>query len=295
MKLPTEFEHFRADFGDQRLHWVEQGAAVDGSVLLLHGWPGFWWEYSRVLAALPPSWLALVPDLRGCGESAKPDVADLAAYRLERVVDDLLALIDRRGRGPLWLVGHDWGSMLVHKLLRRRPEAFAGAVLGNPIVPGFARYFMALEHQPESWYAHFHQLPMAADLVASSRRATEVYLEHFLSHWAGSASAFSPAERAVMVDNMRRPGNLASGFAWYRANLSLAGPPPWREVDQVRSDLPVEVLWGMADPVIPAAARELVASCYSHFRLTELTDVGHFVPWEAPSEVVAALRRLAGC
>jgi len=92
-----------------RLHWVEQGEGPP--VVLLHGFPEFWYSWRHQLPALAAAgFRAVAPDLRGYGLSEKP--RGVGAYRIETLVADVAALVRHLGEGPAHIVGHDWGGVL---------------------------------------------------------------------------------------------------------------------------------------------------------------------------------------
>src|SRR5450631_2352641 len=101
--------------GDLDMHLVEEGRSDGPLVVLLHGFPEFWYSWRHQLPALAAAGFRTVaPDLRGYGLSAKP--RGIGAYRIEALLDDLADLIARLGEGKkgvrAHIVGHDWGGVL---------------------------------------------------------------------------------------------------------------------------------------------------------------------------------------
>src|SRR5258705_13986661 len=103
----TELREGYADVGDVKLHYVETGEGP--LVVLLHGFPEFWYGWRRQIAPLAASGLRVVaPDQRGYNLSDKP--AGIAAYCLDTLAGDVLGLADALGREQVAVVGHDWGG-----------------------------------------------------------------------------------------------------------------------------------------------------------------------------------------
>ena len=112
-------------------HWVE-GAGVqlhvraagpaDGPlVVLLHGFPEFWYGWRHQIPALADAgYRVLVPDQRGYNRSDAP--SSIAAYDLAPLMADVRALIDAAGRKQAHVVGHDWGAMVAWTLALTHPE-----------------------------------------------------------------------------------------------------------------------------------------------------------------------------
>ena len=91
LRKPEDFTHFNATVRGINTHYVREGSGAP--VLLLHGWPGFWWEWHKVIGPLAENYDVIVPDLRGYGDSEKPDLNDISQYSLEQGIDDINALM----------------------------------------------------------------------------------------------------------------------------------------------------------------------------------------------------------
>src|SRR4051794_7604205 len=110
-------EHGWADVGGVRLHYVQAGRGP--LVVLLHGFPEFWYAWRHQLPALSAAgFRALAPDLRGYNESAKPPGVE--AYRVERLAADVAGLIAHAGAAQAHVVGHDWGGLVAWWLAMHR-------------------------------------------------------------------------------------------------------------------------------------------------------------------------------
>jgi pimeloyl-ACP methyl ester carboxylesterase len=268
-----------------RMHVVTAGAGPP--VVLLHGWPGFWFDYRNVIRLLAPSHYIVAPDFFGFGESEVlgGDPAEFADE--EWFARDLIELLDALGIERPVIAGHDIGSAVAAAVARAAPDRVRGLVLMNPTHPFIGAKRHVPELQREAWYQHFHQLPLAEALLDGNRRALERYLGHFYTHWAGEART-GQLELATIVDAYARPGAFAASLAWYRA----------RAVRRPRLDRPAPVgvptiaLWGDRDPMRPLEHREGFELAFPLSESRVLTGVGHFVPSEAPGAVAAAVREL---
>ena len=107
----TVLRHGRFSTGTATLHVVEAGPADGPAVILLHGFPEFWWGWRAQIAPLAAAgFRVVVPDQRGYGESDKPEGID--AYRGSRLAGDVVGLADALGIDRFHLVGHDWGGVV---------------------------------------------------------------------------------------------------------------------------------------------------------------------------------------
>ena len=115
----TELREGYAEVGDVRLHYVEAG---DGPlIVLLHGFPEFWYGWRRQIAPLAAAGFRVVaPDLRGYNLSSKPD--GVAAYSADELAADIRGLIQERGAESALVVGHDWGGTAAWTLAMNHPE-----------------------------------------------------------------------------------------------------------------------------------------------------------------------------
>jgi epoxide hydrolase 4 len=288
IRRPEQFTHFEAELPGIRIHYVREGSGP--TLLLMHGWPGFWWEWHKCIGELAQSFDVIVPDLRGYGDSEKPDLNDLQKFHLDVVTDDQANLLKHLDIERAYVVGHDYSALVMHKFVRKyRPLAIRGLTI-DPIVPGFENQYLSPGHFPESWYSQFHQLDMAVDLVSSSREACETYFKHFLSHWSYDKNAFTGEELEIYTDNYMKPGNIHGGFNYYRANLSITSQP-WTGLDRTISDLPMTFLQGMGDTVVPSVWTNLVAGWYNNYTIEYVPDGGHFLMVEKSELVVDRIRK----
>ncbi|MDT7604601.1 MAG: epoxide hydrolase 4, partial [Acidobacteriota bacterium] len=176
--------HGYAQVGDVRLHYAECGEAGRPLVVLLHGFPEFWYSWRHQLTALGEQFHTVAPDLRGYNLSDKPErVAD---YRLSRLVDDVTGLIRHLGARRAAVVGHDWGAGVAWAVASTHPEYVSRLAILQ--VPPFRAWIdnFSLRQLARSWYMLFFQLPylperwigkdnfaqLACMFKATSRRGT---------------------------------------------------------------------------------------------------------------------------
>lgn len=281
-----------AGSGGIRLHYVRQGTG--SPVLLLHGWPGFWYDWRRVIPALARKADIVAPDFRGFGDSDKPALDPIQAYAPEILAADTLALMDGLGLDHVVITAHDIGATVAQVLSRRAPERIQALVLLNPPYPGIGKRRYEPTAQREFWYQHFHNLPWADRLVGHDRETVSLYLAHFYDHWTGKKDAIRPAEFEAIVDTYSRPGAFQASIAYYRARAASRAREASVDPGQVRVELPTSVLWGEADPVIPISWSDRLTEFFTDLSFQELPGIGHFVPVEAPDQVADAVVRRLG-
>ncbi len=261
-------------------------------LLLLHGWPEFWLTWEPVMARLADRFTLYAPDLRGFGDSDKPE----GLFGPDQQAADMLALMDALGLKQAGIVGHDVGGALMQPLARQAPGRISGLFFFDFVYPGIGARMAEPERLNNIWYQSFHQMEMAAQLIGASRENCGLYIGHFLKAWSHRKHAFDDV-RDTFTDNFMKPGNLAGGFAHYRAAHAgrvrmmkgeASAPAP--------IDLPTCVRWAEHDPLFPYAWTDRLGETFTNLDLAMFRDVGHFAhredPDRAASEIAAFFERI---
>ena len=273
MKLEDDLEHLRVPTRGTNLHVVAKGPEDGPLVVLLHGFPEFWYGWRHQIGPLAAAgYRVIAPDQRGYNESDKP--AGRRAYRLQHLSEDVADLIERFGRHKAHaLVGHDWGGAVTWDFATRFPERVDRlAVLNCPQAAVFARkIFTSAAQARRAWYILFFQLPGAPErLFARSRGG--------LLQRTANPGAFRDEDIARYLEAWRKPGAIQAMINWYRAGPLNSNKP--RRVRQ-----PTLILWGRNDPVLtPELAEDSAALC-DDGRLIFLDEATHWVQHDAPEEV----------
>jgi pimeloyl-ACP methyl ester carboxylesterase len=273
------------------VHYVRQG--VGPTVLFLHGWPEFARTWMHNLPALAPQFDCIAPDFRGFGET-RTKTAHAGGSPPLLLARDLKDFADALGLGQFAIVSHDVGSFVAQTFAHAYPDRVSALFFFNCAYPGIGTRWGEAQNFPELWYQQFHQKDFAAALVGSSRAATRIYIQHFLTHWSHQKAAFEP-HLDEWVDNFMRPGNLQGGFDWYvgvnrfRTRLmkdgAIAVPP---------IPHPTRVHWGRHDPVLQYAWTDRIGEYFSDCELSCAEDAGHFVHFERPADANAAISGFLG-
>jgi pimeloyl-ACP methyl ester carboxylesterase len=278
-------DHRFATLSNGSMHYVTAGRGA--GILLLHGWPGLWFDYRRVLPRAAPLGHCIAPDFYGFGDSAPPTGDPLDAADEEAFAKNIIELLDTIEVGEVVIVGHDIGSAVGPAIARLAPGRVRGLVLLNPTHPYIGDKRYTHDAQREAWYQSFHLLPLAEQLIDGQRRCVELYLAHFYEHWAGE-NRISPDELRVVIDAYTRPGAFAASIWWYRARAERRS----RRAESIPIDVPTIALWGDRDPMRPLAHREGFERAFPGSQSRVLAGVGHFVAAEAPDAVAEAIAEL---
>jgi pimeloyl-ACP methyl ester carboxylesterase len=270
-----------------QLHYVRQGTGK--KVLLLHGWPGFWYDWRRVIPTLSANADVIAPDFRGFGNSDKPDLPPTEGYTPEIFAKDILALLNYLEINKVIIVAHDIGATVAQRIARKSPNRVESLVLCNPPYPGIGERRYQPSAQREFWYQHLHNLPLGERLIGYNRDTVRLYLAHFYDHWVGRKEAIRPQEFEAIVDMYSKPGAIKGSISYYQARITARSAEATSDPADSKIIQPTFVLWGEADPVIPSQWSDRLGEYFEQFTLRVLPGIGHFVPIEAPRETLETI------
>ncbi len=288
----------RVRMGDGvELHVAEHGDRGDPVLVLLHGFPELGYSWRHQLEPLADAgYRLLVPDLRGFGRSDVPD--DPAAYAIDSLAADVLALLDWAGAGEGIVIGHDWGADVAWKTAWMHPERIrAVAGLSVPFVPRAPAPPLELmrRHLGEDFYIVWFQEPGVADAaLARDVRRTLATTRVWGPEWARADDDDPPTPRfmtddelAVYVEAFTRTG-FSGGLSYYRnidRNWELTATLEDRRIEQ-----PALFLTGERDPVRLFMPVEAMSDWVTDLRGNLVVPgAGHWVNQEAPAAVNEAL------
>ncbi len=265
--------------GGVTLHAALAGPADGPLVVLLHGFPEFWYGWRHQIGPLAAAGLRVVaPVQRGYNLSGKPE--GTSAYALDRLADDVLALADALGHERFAVVGHDWGGVVAWHLAAREPGRVARAAVLNAPHPATVQAF-ARAHPSQlarSWYVAFFQLRGIPEGLM--RLGDHAWLSRAL---VGSSrpGTFTEADLRLYREAWRRPGALTAMVNWYRALPRRPPPPGHGRVGGV----PVRVIWGDRDAFLDPALVEAGLALCDRGEAFLLKDATHWVQHEEATAV----------
>lgn len=268
------------------LHVIEAGPASGPLVILLHGFPDFWWGWRHQIEALSAQGFRVVaPDQRGYNLSDKP--RGIRAYDLDTLAADVVGLADFYHRDIFCLAGHDWGGIIAWHVASRYPRRVERlAILGAPHPEVFLRFVRRdLRQAFKSTYAAFFQLPWLPEMVLKAGRFALLRRALVSSSRPGT---FSTQDLERYLEAWKQPGALTAMLNYYRA----LGRRRWGRSSRV--ELPTLLIWGLRDVFLePGVARASLKLCDNGQSLF-LESAGHWVQLEESETVNAALLRFFG-
>lgn len=261
-----------------RLHMVEAGAGP--LVVLLHGFPEFWYSWRRQLPALAEAGFhAVALDLRGYNESGKPP--NVRAYRIRHLVEDVAALIAVLGERRAHIVGHDWGGAIAWKLAMLRPDLVERLVILN--APHPAAFTRELRH-PAQWlrshYMLFFQIPWLPECVLAAGDFS--LLARTLRREPVARDAFTAEDVDRYKHALARRGALTATLNYYRALFRYPAELR-RNCRQVVA--PTLLIWGERDRYLGVGMTENLTRWVPNLHVVRIPNASHWIQNDAPAQV----------
>ena len=267
----SNLEHVFLPTNGIRLHVAQSGSRYSPLVILLHGFPDFWYGWRQQIQPLADSGLRVwSPDLRGYNLSDKPK--GIPAYRLDELARDVVGLIDAAGVEKCYLAGHDWGAAMAWWVALHYPERLHKLAILNVPHPAVMTHMLLsnLAQLRRSWYMFFFQIPFLPEAILRNNDC-ELMVKMLLT--SSKPGVFSNDDLERYQHAWWRRDALTSMLNLYRAAIQM---PPDMSGD-LRIRVPTLILWGAQDI---ALSRELVQPSL------DLCDQGKVVFFEASSHWV---------
>ena len=278
MAKSDELEHVNVTVNDINLHCVTQGEG--DLVILLHGFPEFWYSWRHQIPSLARRFKVVAPDMRGYNLSDKPEGVE--AYSISNLTSDVRGLITTFGYEKAHVVSHDWGGAVAWMFSIMYPDSLDKLVVMN--APHPAVFMRNLRSNPRqvmrSWYMFFFQMSGLPELAI--RSFDYAALKQFFRGWAIRKDAFSDEDIEQLVKAASQPGALTGGINYYRAmmrNLTassdLTGFP--------KINRPTLLIWAESDR---ALGKELTYGMEPYFSdgltIKYISNCSHWVQQEQP-------------
>jgi pimeloyl-ACP methyl ester carboxylesterase len=274
-----ELEHSHIRTNGIQLHVVQTGPKSGIPIMLLHGFPEFWYGWRKQMSALAEAGCrVIIPDQRGYNLSDKPQ--GLKAYCVDTLVEDIVGLVNALDYEKVNLVGHDWGAAIAWMLAIKHPEKLHRLGIINVPHPAVMRRFLQrdFEQMRRSLYALFFQLPWLPEMILK------------IGNWSVAANgirrsskknAFTDEDIEKYKEAWSQPGAMTAMLNWYRAAV-------WNQ-PQITNDMRVHVrtliLWGVNDVALSRRmARPSLDYC-NDGNLIFFPDATHWVQHEEADEV----------
>ena len=274
---------------------VDEGPADAPALIFLHGFPESHRTWRHQVAHFSDRFRCIAPDQRGYrGSSKPPEVSD---YTPDKLIGDVFQLADALDIDKFTILGHDWGGAIAWgtAIAGQMNGRVTRAVIANAPHPAVSQKLLYTNpHQRESsQYMRGFRDPKNDALVREMGLAGILLQE---IKW-DSADTMEPEERAELLKDWQDRDAAFAMLNWYRASpidippmdAPYELPAGWTPPPLPNLTIPTLVVWGMDDLALPPENLEGLDAIIDDLTVVQVAGSGHFVPWEAPGEVNAAI------
>lgn len=277
---------------------VDVGPRDAPALMFLHGFPESHRTWRHQIAHFSDRFRCIAPDQRGYRGSSKPQEVD--AYKPDKLIGDIFLLAAELGVDEFTIVGHDWGGAIAWGVaLAGQKGSGTGRV---------SRCIIANAPHPAVFQKLLYTNPVQRESSQYIRgfRDTgndELVREHGLAgilmkevKW-DRPSAMGAEERDALMQDWQDRDAAFGMLNWYRASPMTVPamdepfevPVGWTPPPLPPLAIPTLVIWALEDKALPPENLQGLDEVIDDLTVVEVAESGHFVPWEAPDKVNAAM------
>ncbi|MCZ6784816.1 MAG: alpha/beta hydrolase [Proteobacteria bacterium] len=291
MKPDDAFAHDFVEANGLRFHVASCGPGDgDRLALCLHGFPECWYSWRHQMPLLAElGYRVWAPDLRGYGESSRPE--GVRHYAVEALMEDVAGLIDASGAKRTLLLGHDWGAIIAWLFAIRKLRALDGLVIMNVPHPAcYLREWKRPDQFLRSWYAYLFQLPRLPEALLAGGVKPGERIGRMLQQSAVHKERFGPEVQRIYVENAARPGAMTAMLHYYRAFAWGGGLARQRDLGFPVIETPTLMIWGERDQALSIKTTRGTEAYVRDFTLRTVPTASHWVQQDEPEVVNDMLR-----
>lgn len=268
-----------------RFHVVTEGRGE--LVLLLHGFPEYWYSWHKIIPKLAPFFKVAAPDMRGYGKTDKPK--SVAEYHYKVLTKDIASIIESLGYKKAHVCGHDWGGGVAWEFAKLYPDIINKLVVLNCPPPArlLRKIFTSWKQFRMSWYIFFFQLPWLPEWYLH-RDVKQLFVK-MMRGWAIKKDAITDEMIAHYAEMFSQPSAFTGPVNYYRAAFRAL-------TDKLFCTLPIYdqetlIIWGENDR---ALSKELTFELHPFFRkkleIKYIPHCSHWILQEQPDMVAQFMR-----
>ncbi|KPF93366.1 alpha/beta hydrolase [Novosphingobium sp. AAP83] len=278
---------------------IDTGPRDAPVLMFLHGFPESHRTWRHQIAHLSGRFRCIAPDQRGYRGSSRPE--GMENYTPDKLIGDVFQLADALGVGQFTILGHDWGGAIAWGVaLMGQGTRVTRAVIANAPHPVIFPRLLWTNPQQREASQYMRAFRDTANDALVREHGLGALLMKAIS-W-GRSSALEDAERDALLQDWSDPDTAIAMLNWYRASAinvppmdaPFALPEGYTDAPLPPLAIPTLVIWAMDDLALPACNLEGMDKLVTNLTLHPVHECGHFVPWEAPDQVNAALDAFLG-
>jgi pimeloyl-ACP methyl ester carboxylesterase len=301
-ELFDEIEEVYIETNGIKLHTVLIGSG--SPIILLHGFPDFWYGWRDIMLGLKDEFRLVVPDLRGYNLSDKPK--GIENYTLELLINDIKGISESLKLGKFYLVGHDWGGPIAWAFAGMFPELLEKLVLINGPHPLVIRDLIAKDddqRKASSYIFEFLKPDSANKLMDNDFQLLKAVLNMDFQNLAGllrgsgiddiseipkREKSLSKFDEDKYVEAWSQPGAVNAGLDYYRASVTeqLIGNRWNGEIN-----VPTLVIHGMDDVALTPKILNGLEDYVKELKIVKVEDASHWVMVDAPDIVNSSIKK----
>jgi len=279
--MSEKWQHSFVETNGIRMHYVEQGEGFP--VLLLHGCPELWYSWKYQIPALASAgFRAIAPDLRGYGETDKPE--GIESYDIHHLVGDMVGLLDALTLERAVIVGHDWGGSIIWQMALMHPERVERVISLNTPFPRRSpvRPTENMSKLPDGRFNYILYFQEPGKAEADIEPRIETWLETSMRRIAKNESFLTEETLQVYSDAFRK-GGLTGPLNYYR-NIDRN----WETTAHLEGKqitMPTLMITAEGDPILIPQMTDGMEDHIPNLTKHLIRDCGHWTQLERPDEV----------
>ena len=265
-----------------KIHYVTAGKGP--LVILLHGFPEFWYTWRHQIPFLSEHFQVVAPDLRGYGDTEKP--SHVSDYQPSIIANDIVELIHALGHDKASIVGHDWGGGIGWRIAIDHPEVVDRLIVLNCPHPVIFNRALTSNFQQikRSWYVFFFLIPYIPELVFKIR--SKQMIKEIFRGSVIRKTTFSDEDIDKYYQALAKPGAFTAALNYYRAAFLKRSRGSKSEGSNKKISSPTLLIWGEEDKALGKELTYGMESLFTGpFTIEYIPNCSHWVNEEQPERV----------
>jgi len=278
MDLLNEIEEKLVKTNGIKLHTVVIGEGPP--LILLHGFPDFWFGWKNVISGLKSKYKLIIPDMRGYNLSDKPEGAE--KYKIEILIEDIKGLIESLNLGKVFLAGHDWGGVVAWAFAEKHPELLRKlAILNAPHMKIFQQKLRTDKKQQKASFYVFEFLKPDGEKFLYKNDYK--WLKFAVFEGMINKSSLTDFDKGQYLSAWAQPGAILGGVNYYRANDSFED---WTG----KIVVPTLVIHGMKDSAVLSSVLDDLSDYVDDLKIVRAENSSHWVMHDQPELVISSFK-----
>ena len=278
MELLNEIEEKFVETNNIKLHTIVIGEGPP--LVLLHGFPDFWYGWKSVITSLKKYYKLIIPDMRGYNLSDKPEGVE--KYKIEILVEDIKGLIESLSLGKVFLAGHDWGGVVAWAFAEKYPELLQKlAILNAPHMKIFQQKLRTDKKQQKASFYIFEFLKPEGEKFLF--KDDYKWLKFAVFEGMKNKSNLTDFDKEQYLSAWTQPGAILGGVNYYRANVSF---DDWTG----KIAVPTLVIHGMKDSAVLSSVLNGLSDYVDDLKIVRAENSSHWVMHDQPELVVSSFK-----